>query len=178
MSTYSDHDQRLLDQQSGEEMDRQAKRREARDTIATAPIPQASNQYVREMLRMWLNNWEGSLRLYDKRCNGPLDELHLIVDSALDETSAANEFVDRSVFDAELKALGERMAADGKIVIKQLLFEAEVNGRTKCLFYNWPDHLKNEVYSRLRLDPVEMFRRRAVKTPDDSGIRTIAKEPQ
>lgn len=41
MSIYSDHDQRLLDQQTGEEMDRQAQRRErrlARDTIATAPI--------------------------------------------------------------------------------------------------------------------------------------------
>jgi hypothetical protein len=35
---------------------------------------------------MWLNNWERSLRHYDKRCNDPLDELHLIVDSAPVET--------------------------------------------------------------------------------------------
>lgn len=38
MGTYSDYEQRLLDQQTGEEMDRLAQRREARDTIATAPI--------------------------------------------------------------------------------------------------------------------------------------------
>jgi hypothetical protein len=41
MGTYTDFEQRLLDQQSGEEMDRleqRRERREARDTIATAPI--------------------------------------------------------------------------------------------------------------------------------------------
>lgn len=67
--------------------------------------------------------------------------------------------VTREVFDAELKALGERMAADGKIVVKQLLFEAETNGRAKCRFDNWPEHLKEEVYQRLGLEPVLMYRR-------------------
>lgn len=41
MSTYSDHDQRMLDQQSGAELDRQAQRREAK----------TSNQYVNPRTR-------------------------------------------------------------------------------------------------------------------------------
>jgi hypothetical protein len=71
----------------------------------------------------------------------------------------ADDLVTVDVFDTELRALGETMAADGKIVIKQLLHEADVNGRAKCRFDNWPEHLKQEAYGRLKLEPVLMYRR-------------------
>lgn len=71
----------------------------------------------------------------------------------------SGNLVTREQFDAELRALGESMAADGKIVIKQLLHEAEANGRDKCRFDNWPPHLKADAYQKLGLEPVQMFRR-------------------
>lgn len=56
-------------------------------------------------------------------------------------------------FIERLRALGERMAADGKPVIKTLLHEAEVNGREKCRFANWPRHLQEEAYRWLGESP-------------------------
>lgn len=75
------------------------------------------------------------------------------------EPTVSESIVTREVFDSELRELGEQMAIDGKIVIKQLLYEAEVNKRHHCLFDNWPARLKTEVYSKLGLEPVQMYRR-------------------
>ncbi len=72
---------------------------------------------------------------------------------------AKDELITRAEFYDELKALGERMAGDGKIVIKQLLHEAETNGRSKCQFDNWPEHLQKDAFRRLGLEPVTMYRR-------------------
>lgn len=51
-----------------------------------------------------------------------------------------------SQFMAKLRALGEAKAAEGKIVIKTLLHEWEINGREHCRFGNWPPHLQEEAY--------------------------------
>lgn len=67
--------------------------------------------------------------------------------------------VTADVFDAELRALGERMAADGKPFIRQMFIEVDQNGRDKCRFDNWPERLKDEAYQKLGLEPVLMYRR-------------------
>lgn len=74
---------------------------------------------------------------------------------ALDES----KLITREQFDLELAALGEAKAAQGQFVIKQLLFEATVNQRRKCLFDNWPVHLQLEAYGLLGVTPVQMFKR-------------------
>lgn len=81
----------------------------------------------------------------------------------------STELVTRETFDRELRELGERMAAEGKIVIKQLLYEADVNGRANCRFENWPPHLKTDAYAQLGLEPVQMFRRAMVAAEVEAG---------
>lgn len=44
-----------------------------------------------------------------------------------------------------LRELGEKMAADGKPVIKSLL-EAADRGIKRAEFSNWPPHLQEEAY--------------------------------
>lgn len=56
------------------------------------------------------------------------------------------QFIDR------LRALGERMAAEGKPVIKSLLAAAD-RGIKTCEFANWPARLQEEAYRWLGESP-------------------------
>jgi hypothetical protein len=54
-------------------------------------------------------------------------------------SSEDEQFIDR------LRALGEKMAAEGKPAIKSLLASAD-RGIKRAEFANWPRHLQEEAY--------------------------------
>jgi hypothetical protein len=79
----------------------------------------------------------------------------------IDELKLNREvLITREQFDSELRALGERKAAEGMPVIASLLSGAE-KGLVNCRFNNWPNHLKSDAFKQLGVEPVERFRRKS-----------------
>lgn len=110
----------------------------------TDPVTSKESPTV-QMLRMWLTNWEASLRAYDKRCAGPLDELHLIVDSApAPETlpqqlspsgpSTSTTLLER----ASLAGAGRQLSETPAFTVEELMHEIHA-AHAHTMWRNMPD---------------------------------------
>ncbi len=73
-------------------------------------------------------------------------------------TTKPNDLLTEAQFNRELRALGEKLDAEGAPLLKSLIGKAEA-GDPLCLFGMWPQHLKEDVYRRLKIEPLPMFRR-------------------
>lgn len=81
---------------------------------------------------------------------------HLLSRVPESAVSAIEPMTEEQFMDA-LRALGEKMAADGKPVVKHLLGKAD-EGMEKCRFENWAEHLQEEAYQWIGVEaPVRVY---------------------